>query len=71
MAKSAFGLYESEYKQDGRELVVLHRMSGAEGILPKERIGDLIAWLRSIAKDRVSFIVIDHTTPAAGPGAKA
>jgi transglutaminase-like putative cysteine protease len=71
VAKSAFGLYESEYKQDGRQLVVLHRMSGAEGILPKERVGDLIAWLRSIAKDRVSFIVIDHTTPATAGAAKA
>jgi hypothetical protein len=46
-------------------------MSGAEGILPKERVGDLIAWLRSIAKDRVSFIVIDHTTPATAGAAKA
>lgn len=67
-AASAFGRYESEYRQNGRDLVIVHRLSGAEGVLPKERIGDLIAWLRALSKDRVSFIVIDHT---AGAGAGA
>jgi hypothetical protein len=60
-AASAFGRYESEYRQDGRELIIVHRLGGAEGVLPKERIGDLITWLRTLSKDRVSFIVIDHT----------
>jgi hypothetical protein len=69
-AQSAFGHYESEYKQTGRDLVIVHRLSGAEGVLPKERIGDLITWLRAIAKDRVSFIVIDHTTASAAASAR-
>jgi Domain of Unknown Function with PDB structure (DUF3857)/Transglutaminase-like superfamily len=60
MAGSAFGRYESEYRQDGRDLVIVHRMSGAMGILPKDKIGDLVAWLRVLSKDRVSFIVIEH-----------
>jgi transglutaminase-like putative cysteine protease len=67
-AASAFGHYESEYRQDGRDLVIVHRLSGAEGVLPKERIGDLITWLRALAKDRVSFIVIDHPAAAEASG---
>jgi transglutaminase-like putative cysteine protease len=66
-APSAFGRYESEYRQVGRDLVIVHRLSGAQGVLPKERIGDLVAWLRTLAKDRVSFIVIDRS--ASTPGA--
>ncbi len=60
-AASAFGHYESSYRQDGRDLIVARRMSGAHGVLPKEKLAELVAWLRAIGKDRVPFIVLDHS----------
>jgi len=60
-AKSAFGSYESTYRQDGRVLIVTHNISGARGILSKDHAPDLIAWFREVAKDRVPFIVIEHS----------
>ncbi len=61
-AASAFGHYEAIYRQDGRDLVMIHRSTGAKGIYPKERVGDLVSWLRECAKDRVPFIALEHQT---------
>jgi hypothetical protein len=61
-ATSVFGHYEAIYRQDGRDLVIIHRQTGTTGIYPKERVGDLVSWLRECAKDRVSVIVIEHHT---------
>ncbi|HWZ59580.1 MAG TPA: DUF3857 domain-containing protein [Gemmatimonadaceae bacterium] len=58
-AASAFGTYVARYSQTGRDLVTYHRISGATGIYPPERITDLIAWLRAAGKDHVPFIVLD------------
>jgi transglutaminase-like putative cysteine protease len=55
-----FGLYESKYSQEGRDLVITRRIRGATGVLPKERINDLIGWLQGIAADDVRFIVLEH-----------
>jgi transglutaminase-like putative cysteine protease len=60
-ATSAFGTYTVTYVQDGRDLVITRRLSGTRGILPKEQVGELITWFRAMAKDRVPFIVIDHS----------
>jgi hypothetical protein len=60
IADSPFGLYESKYAQSGRELVVSRRIRGRTGILPKERIEDLKAWLRQVATDDVRFVVLEH-----------
>ena len=59
-ATSLFGEYESTYRQDGRELILTRRTSGTRGIVSKDHIGELIAWLRAMAKDRVPYIIIDH-----------
>lgn len=59
-ATSVFGHYEVIYRQDGRDLVIIHRTRGAKGIYPKERVGDLVSWLRECAKDRVPFIVLER-----------
>lgn len=58
-ATSAFGTYTAEYAQQGRELVVTKRMSGARGILPPEKIADLITWLKEMSKDDVRFVVLE------------
>jgi hypothetical protein len=60
-ATSAFGSYVVTYRQDGRDLLISSHVSGARGIEPKEHIGALIAWLRTMGKNRVPFIVIDHS----------
>ena len=58
MEASQFGSYSAEYVQDGRELRVTRRMSGAKGTAPPESVDALIAWLRAISKDDVKFIVL-------------
>ncbi|HEY6357028.1 MAG TPA: transglutaminase family protein, partial [Vicinamibacterales bacterium] len=59
-AASAFGRYEAVYQQVGQELIVTRHLSGTTGIFPKESAPELLAWLRALAKDRVSFIMLDH-----------
>ena len=57
-AVSAFGTYQAEFAQNGRVLHVMRRLRGNRGILPPDRIGDLIAWLKARSKDDVRFIVL-------------
>ncbi len=59
-APSPFGSYESAYSQEGADLVIHHRLHGAQGIFAPERIDDLIAWFRLIGTDRVQVVLIDH-----------
>lgn len=59
-ATSAFGAYRSEYVQDGRLLRVTRRLTGARGILPPDRIVDLIEWTRAMSRDDVRYIVLEH-----------
>ena len=56
---SAFGSYTAEYAQNGRELRITRRMSGAKGVEPPDHVDALIAWLRAISRDDVKFIVLD------------
>ena len=55
-----FGFYESTYAQSGRDLTITRTIRGATGVLPKERITDLVGWLQGIAADDVRFIVLEH-----------
>ncbi len=57
-ADSEFGSYASEYSQTGRELRIVRRVSGREGVAPKEKLPDLIAWLKKLADDDVGFIAL-------------
>lgn len=59
-AASAFGSYRSEYVQDGRLLRVTRQLTGARGILPPDRITDLVDWVRSMSRDDVRYIVLEH-----------
>ncbi|HMH26803.1 MAG TPA: DUF3857 domain-containing protein [Gemmatimonadaceae bacterium] len=56
-----FGSYISEYEQSGNELRITRTISGARGILPPDRINDLISWLRDIGKDDAKFIVLEKS----------
>src|SRR5436190_6264736 len=53
-----FGTYRAQSAQNGRELRVTRRMTGARGTAPPDRIDALIGWLRAISKDDVKFIVL-------------
>ena len=66
-APSPFGHYTVKYEQAGDKLRVTRRFSGARGVLPPERVGDLIAWFRQVGADNQDFIVLERA-PTAGVG---
>jgi len=59
-AASAFGLYESQYSQDGRVVHVMRRLTGRRGVLSPDRIVDLLTWLDAVSKDDSKYLVIDR-----------
>ena len=59
-ATSAFGTYRSEYAQEGQVLRIARTFSGAKGILPPEKMPDLIAWFRQVGKDDAEHILIEN-----------
>jgi hypothetical protein len=59
-AESEFGAYRAEYRQEGRDLVIVRRMAGRKGVEPPGKIGALLAWLRAVAKDDVKYIVLER-----------
>ena len=59
-AGSAFGRYESQYSQDGQVVHVMRRLTGMRGVLPPDRIVDLLAWLDAVSKDNSKYLVIDR-----------
>lgn len=63
-AESRFGTYRSAYRQDGDTVRVERQITGARGIEPPERVGELIAWLKAIAGDDSQYLVF--TTPSEG-----
>lgn len=58
-ASSVFGKYESEYAQNGRELVVTRTLIGVPGVYPPGQLPTLVQWIREIAKDDAKLIVIE------------
>ena len=58
-AESTFGRYTAEFTQEGRELRVVRRASGRRGVEPKERLPELLAFLREMSRDDVLFIVAE------------
>jgi hypothetical protein len=57
-ASGVFGDYRSEYVQEGRVLRISHRTAGAKGVYPKERITELLAWLKSVVDDNTDSIAL-------------
>ncbi len=60
-ASSVFGTYSSTYAQEGRELRILRRVVGARGVFPPEKVDELLAFLRAVARDDTRYIVIEHS----------
>lgn len=59
VAHSDFGSYEMHYRQDGRDVIITNVRSGARGIYPPSRIGDLVAYLRAIGADNTKLLVLE------------
>jgi uncharacterized protein DUF3857/transglutaminase superfamily protein len=57
-AASPFGTYESSYAQVGDTLVITRKTVGARGVYPRDRVKDVAAWFREMAKDDTKLIVI-------------
>ena len=60
-ADSPFGSYETSYTEAGGTLRVTRTMTGATTVQPPEKVADLIAWLREVAKDDARFIVLTRS----------
>ena len=58
-AEGPFGSYRSEYTFRDGILTMRRVMSGTRGVLAADRIGELTAWLRAVAKDDVGFIALE------------
>jgi hypothetical protein len=58
-ASSEFGHYQSEYAQNGRELVLTRTVTGASGIYAPDQLNALLQWIRSISKDDAKLIVVE------------
>lgn len=58
-ATSAFGSYKVTYAQDGDVLRVTYELTGARGVYPKEKINDLIDWLKKVGEDDSRVILLE------------
>jgi hypothetical protein len=58
-ALSKWGVYKASYRQEGQTLLISRTLEGARGIYPPAELSDLAAWLRAVAQDDVSYIVLD------------
>lgn len=58
VADGPFGHYETEYAQDGDVLRVTRRIRGVRGIHPAGDRPALATWMRAVAKDDATFIVL-------------
>jgi hypothetical protein len=54
-----WGNYQAHYQQSGDTLSVHRRLEGARGVYPPASLSDLAAWLRAVAQDDVSYLVIE------------
>jgi hypothetical protein len=59
-----WGSYTARYHQEGSTLLLSRRLEGASGVYPPGELPDLIRWLRDVAQDDVSYLVIESgSTP--------
>jgi transglutaminase-like putative cysteine protease len=57
--KGKWGSYTATYTQEGNQLRISRRIAGARGVYPPEDLPDLTRWLRALAADDVSYIVLE------------
>ena len=59
-ATSVFGTYVAEYAQNGRELRIARRLTGANGIQPAEKNDELLAWMKKMSADDAKYVILEH-----------
>lgn len=58
---SEFGVYSTEYRQDGRVLTVVRREESGQGISPPSRLPDVVSFFKAISADEENrTLVIDR-----------
>lgn len=65
-ADGPFGSYATEYAEEDGALRVTRRVRGARGIYPPTARPELAAWMRAVAKDDATFVVLTKPAPPAG-----
>jgi len=55
---SPFGIYQSEYTQEGNVLRLVRHIEGTTGVRPPEAVTELVAWFRAVAADDAKQIVL-------------
>jgi hypothetical protein len=58
-AASPFGVYRTTYRQDGDRLLVTRTVRGVRGVQPPNARDALTAWMRQVAKDDATVIVLE------------
>jgi transglutaminase-like putative cysteine protease len=54
-----WGSYTARYDQEGTTLRVFRSLEGARGVYPPEELPELTQWLRDVARDDVSYVVLE------------
>jgi transglutaminase-like putative cysteine protease len=54
-----WGTYRARYDQEGTTLRVSRTLEGARGVYPPDDLPDLTRWLRDVAQDDVSYLVLE------------
>jgi transglutaminase-like putative cysteine protease len=62
--RGKWGSYSARYRQEGGTLQISRRLEGGRGVYPPQDLSDLTRWLRGLAEDDVSYLVIEaNSTP--------
>jgi hypothetical protein len=59
-ATSVFGTYVAEYAQNGQELHISRRLTGADGVQPATKYGELLDWMKQMSKDDAKYVILEH-----------
>lgn len=54
-----WGTYTARYIQEGNSLRLSRRLEGARGVYPPEDLPSLTSWLRELARDDVTYLVLE------------
>jgi transglutaminase-like putative cysteine protease len=57
---SAFGTYSASYTQEGRVLRIVRRTIGVRGVYPADKVNDLLAFLRAVARDDARYVILER-----------
>jgi transglutaminase-like putative cysteine protease len=61
-AESRFGIYRSEYTQQGNVLRLARHVEGTTGVQPPQTLPEFVAWLRAVGADDAKMIVLTRET---------